>query len=119
GFGFLGYDINLVNEMIIEPSAMFKFNTNSERQLDINLKFMQTLPHNKDFSYWLQASYRQTLDENNTKPLSLHPMGGIRYKGFHVGYSYILGLTNFARQNYGSHEIMLGYTWCVTKHFCR
>ena len=57
GFGFLGYDINLVNEMIIEPSAMFKFNTNSERQLDINLKFMQTLPHNKDFSYWLQASY--------------------------------------------------------------
>ena len=119
GFGFLGYDINLVNEMIIEPSAMFKFNTNSERQLDINLKFMQTLPHNKDFSYWLQASYRQTLDENNTKPLSLHPMGGIRYKGFHVGYSYILGLTKFSRQNYGSHEIMLGYTWCVTKHFCR
>ena len=41
GFGFLGYDIDLVNEMTIEPSAMFKFNTNSERQLDLNLKFMQ------------------------------------------------------------------------------
>jgi hypothetical protein len=46
-------------------------------------------------------------------------MGGIRYKGFHVGYCYQVGLTPLARQNYGSHEIMLGYTWCVTKHFCR
>ena len=119
GYGFLGYDINLPNEMIIEPSAMFKFNVNSSRQLDLNFKFMQTVPSNKDFSYWLQVSYRHTLDEGRSNPLALYPMGGIRFKGFHVGYCYQVGLTPLARQNYGSHEIMLGYTWCVTKHFCR
>jgi len=36
-----------------------------------------------------------------------------------VGYAYQLGLTQFQRKNGGSHEILLGYTWCVTKHFCR
>ena len=119
GYGFMGYDIDLVNNMTIEPSAMFKFNADSERQLDLNLKYMQTLPNNEDFSYWLQLSYRHTLDADNANPLSLSPMGGIRYKGFHVGYAYVIGLTPLARQNYGTHEIMLGYTWCVTKHFCR
>ena len=119
GYGFLGYDIDLVNNMTIEPAAMFKFNVNGERQLDINLKFLQTLPSNEDFSYWLQLSYRHTLDSGNANPLIIYPMGGIRFKGFHVGYAYGLGLTSLNRQNYGSHEIMLGYTWCVTKHFCR
>ncbi|MCR5497756.1 MAG: type IX secretion system membrane protein PorP/SprF, partial [Paludibacteraceae bacterium] len=111
----------LVNEITLEPAAMFKFNTEKNRQLDINLKYMQTIPDNKDFSYWLQLSYRHTLDksENNPAPLAFYAMGGIRYKGFHVGYAYQLGLTQFQRKNGGSHEIMLGYTWCVTKHFCR
>ena len=119
GYGFLGYDFDLVNNMTLEPAMMFKFNVNGERQMDFNLKFMQTLPSNEDFSYWLQCSYRQTLDSGNSNPLSLSPMGGIRFKGFHVGYAYQVGLTTFNRQNYGSHEVMLGYTWCVTKHFCR
>ncbi|MBR3520571.1 MAG: type IX secretion system membrane protein PorP/SprF, partial [Paludibacteraceae bacterium] len=91
------------------------------RQLDINFKYMQTIPDNKDFSYWLQASYRHTLDksENNPAPLAFYAMGGIRYKGFHAGVAYQLGLTTFQRKNDGSFEVMLGYTWCVTKHFCR
>ena len=120
-FGFLGYDFDLVNEITLEPAAMFKMNTEQNRQLDINLKYMQTIPDNKDFSYWLQLSYRHTLDksENNPAPLAFYAMGGIRYKGIHLGYAYQLGLTQFQRKNGGSHEIMLGYTWCVTKHFCR
>ena len=121
GYGFLGYDFDFVNNMTLEPAAMFKFNTNDSRQLDLNLKFMQTLPSNEDFSYWLQGSYRHTLDhsDNNPSPLAFLVMGGIRYKGFHVGYAFEQGLTTFARQNKGTHEVMLGYTWCVTKHFCR
>lgn len=119
GYGFLGYDIDLVNNMTIEPAAMFKFNNNSSRQLDINLKFMQTLPSNENFSYWLQASYRHTCDKGNGNPLAMYVMGGVRIKGFHIGYAYQIGLTGLNRQNGGSHEVMLGYTWCVTKHFCR
>ena len=120
-FGFLGYDFNLINEITLEPSFMFKFNTEESRQLDLNLKYMQTLPDNKDFSYWLQLSYRHTLDnsEYSPAPLCLYTLGGIRYKGFHLGLAYELGLTQYQRKNWGSFEVMLGYTWCVTKHFCR
>jgi type IX secretion system PorP/SprF family membrane protein len=119
GFFFTGYDIDLDYNMTLEPAIMFKMNEWGNKQLDINLKFMQTLPDNEDFSYWLQACYRNGLDSGNAQALSLSPMGGIRYKGFHLAYAYALGLTGINRHNYGSHEIMLGYTWCVTKHFCR
>ena len=118
-FIFTGYDIDLSNEMTIEPNVMFKMNELSNKQLDLNVKFMQTLPDNENFSYWLQVAYRQGLDNGNTQPLSLSPMGGIRYWGFHLAYAYTLGLTGINRHNSGTHEVMLGYTWCVTKHFCR
>ena len=118
-FFFAGYDIDLSNEMILEPSVMFKMNQWGHKQLDLNMKFMQTLPDNEDFGYWLQICYRQGLDSGNMQPLSLTPMGGFRYMGFHLGYAYTLGLTSLNRYNSGTHEIKLGYTWCVTKHFCR
>jgi len=118
-FAFLGYDIELGNNMTLEPGVMFKANENDERQIDGNLKFMQTLPQNEDFSYWLQASYRHCLDEGNAQALAFYPMGGIRYKGFHLAYSYQLGLTELNHHNSGSHQVMLGYSWCITKHFCR
>jgi len=119
GFFFMGYDFDLSSGMSLEPSAMFKMNEESNKQLDLNLKFMQTLPDNEDFSYWLQICYRQGLDDGNSQSLALSPMGGIRYKGFHLAYAYTLGLTAINRHSSGSHEVMLGYTWCVTKHFCR
>jgi type IX secretion system PorP/SprF family membrane protein len=119
GFLFSGYDIEMSNSMTLEPAFMFKMNEESNKQLDLNLKFMQTLPDNEDFAYWLQASYRQGLDNGNSQPLALSPMGGIRYKGFHLAYAYTLGLTALNRHNSGTHEVMLGYTWCVTKQFCR
>jgi type IX secretion system PorP/SprF family membrane protein len=118
-FFFTGYDINMSHEMTLEPNVMFKMNELTNKQLDINMKFMQTLPDNEDFSYWLQVSYRQGLDAGNTQPLSLSPMGGLRYGGFHLAYAYTLGLTGINRHNSGTHEIMLGYTWCATKNFCR
>jgi len=105
--------------MTIEPGLMFKADENDQRQLDVNLKFMQTLPDNEDFSYWLEASYRHCLDAGNVQALAFYPMGGIRYKGFHLGYAYTLGLTGMNHHNSGSHEFMLGYSWCITKHFCR
>ncbi|MFA6884718.1 MAG: PorP/SprF family type IX secretion system membrane protein, partial [Paludibacteraceae bacterium] len=118
-FAFLGYDIDMANSMTLEPGLMFKADENDQRQLDVNLKFMQTLPDNEDFSYWLEASYRHCLDAGNSQALAFYPMGGIRYKGFHLGYAYALGLTGLNHHNSGSHEIMLGYSWCITKQFCR
>ena len=118
-FIFAGYTFPVNETIDIEPAAMFKFNENDERQLDFNLKYEQEVPDTKDVSYWLQLAYRQTLDEGNAKPLEFSPMGGINFKGFHLGYAYTLGLTKWARHNSGSHSAMLGYSWCKVKKFCR
>ncbi len=119
GFFFVGYDIDLNESMTLEPSVMFKMNEDENKQLDFNMKFMQSPESNEDFSYWLQVNYRQGLDDKNMQALSLTPMGGIRYGNFHLAYAYTLGLTGINRHNSGTHEIMLGYTWCITKQFCR
>ncbi len=117
-FIFMGYDFQLGDGMVFEPGAMFKFNTNSERQLDFHLKFQQNVP-GKDFGYWVELLYRHVLDKDNAQPLSLRPMGGVRIKQFNIGYTYGLTLTGMARHNKGDHELMLGYSFCKTQHFCR
>ena len=118
-FIFAGYTFPVNSTIDIEPSAMFKFDENDNRQLDINLKYEQVLPDNPDFSYWLQMAYRHGLDPDNSQGLAFSPMGGINYKGFHIGYAYTLGLTDIQRHNSGTHEAMLGYSWCKVKKFCR
>ncbi|MCQ2234163.1 MAG: type IX secretion system membrane protein PorP/SprF [Paludibacteraceae bacterium] len=118
-FIFAGYTFPVNETIDIEPAAMFKMDENSNRQLDFNLKYEQVLPDNPDFSYWLQLTYRHILDEGNGQALSFSPMGGINWKGFHLGYAYTLGLTDWQRQNSGTHEVMLGYSWCKVKKFCR
>lgn len=118
-FIFTGYTFPVNETIDIEPSVMFKFNENDERQFDFNLKYEQVMPDNPDFSYWLQLAYRHTLDSGNSNPLEFSPMGGINYKGFHLGYAYTLGLTALNRHNSGSHSAMIGYSWCKVKKFCR
>lgn len=123
---FLGYDFQLGDGMQFEPGAMFKFDTEGKRQLDFHLKFMQDVP-GKDFGYWVELLYRHTLDSgenaNGEKikpaPLCLRPMGGVRIKKFNIGYTYGLGLTELNRHHSGDHELMLGYSFCKTQHFCR
>lgn len=125
-FIFLGYDFQLGNGMQFEPGAMFKFNTNQERQLDVHLKFMQDI-QGRDYGYWVELLYRHTLDSGTNSngekikpaPLCLRPMGGVRIKKFNIGYTYGLSLTGIARHNKGDHEVMLGYSFCKTQHFCR
>lgn len=120
-FIFLGYDFQLGDGMQFEPGAMFKFNTDGERQLDMHLKFMQDIP-GRDFGYWVELLYRHSLDSGDKvkpAPLCLRPMGGIRIKRFNIGYTYGLGLTGYNRYNKGDHEAMLSYSFCKTQHFCR
>lgn len=116
---YAGYAFPMNETIDIEPSVMFIGNEEDERQLDVNLKYSQVLPDNPDFSYWLQLAYRHTLDKDNTGALAFSPMGGITWKGFHLGYAYTLGLTTIQRHNSGTHEVMLGYSWCKTNKFCR
>ncbi|MCQ2198564.1 MAG: type IX secretion system membrane protein PorP/SprF [Paludibacteraceae bacterium] len=125
-FFFTGYDFQLGNKMVFEPGMMFKADVNKDRQLDLHLKFMQDIPDN-NLGYWLQLLYRHTLDAQNdvnpevggAHPLSLSAMGGVSIKKVNIGYAYTLALTGIVRHNSGTHEVMLGYSFCKTQHFCR
>lgn len=115
---FLGYDFQLGDGMVFEPGAMFKFNTEDQRQFDFHLKFQQNVL-DRDYGYWVELLYRHVLDKDNAQPLCLKPMGGVRIKKFNIGYTYTLGLTRINRHNKGDHELMLSYSFCKTQHFCR
>jgi type IX secretion system PorP/SprF family membrane protein len=119
GYFFIGNSFEVIDRnTALEPSLMFGMNEYLNKQLDLNLKFSQDFPH-EDFSYWLQMSYRHNLDTGIGQAVSLVPMAGLRFGKFNVGYAFNLSLTNMVNQNVGTHELMLGYTFCVPKHFCR
>lgn len=119
GFLFGGYTFDLGNrdQYYIEPMAMLKMNKYLEVNMDLNLKFGQEV--NKTWSYWVQLSYRHSWNQNNIQAMALMPMCGFQIKKFQIGYAFTLDLNNLVTQSAGTHELMLGYTLCYQKHFCR
>ncbi len=103
----------------IEPSLMVKANVLGEMQGDVNIKYSQSRPR-ENFSYWLQLTYRHAFDSKNTQSLNIMPMVGFQFDKFHVGYACTIDLNRIVKHNYGTHQIMLGYTLCsAPKRFCR
>lgn len=118
GFLFLGKSFDLANEMMIEPSVNFNFDVAGHKQIEGNLKFAQNNPVD-NVAYWAQLSYRHNLDNGSGQALSLIPIVGARINKFQLAYAFNLNLSGLAPYNYGTHEVMLAYTFCVPKHFCR
>lgn len=117
-FGGYTFDLGSRKDKYLEPMAMVKFNQYGEFGMDINLKFGHEVE--KDYwGYWVQASYRHSWNPNNIQSMQLMPMCGFNIGKFQIGYAFSLDLNNLVTQNYGTHEIMLGYTLCYQKHFCR
>ena len=117
GFFFLGKTFEMESDTYLEPSIMLKANEYSNVGGDLNLKFGQEV--SKDFGYWVQGSYRHSFDKDNGQSLVLMPMGGVRIGKIQIAYAFSLDLNNLVTQSYGSHEIMLGYSFCIPKYFCR
>lgn len=119
GFLFGGYtfDLGARKDKYLEPMAMLKMNQYLEVNMDLNLKFGHDV--DEDWGYWVQASYRHCWNANNVQSMVLQPMCGFRIGKFQLGYAFGLDLNNLVTQNYGTHEIMLGYTFCYQKHFCK
>ncbi len=118
GFFLLGNEFQVTEDETLEPSLMYKFSAQAEMALDLNLKYMRNVPKDK-FSYWAQLTLRQNIDEGSYQTLSMMPMVGFQYNKFHMGYAFDLDLNRLVRYNYGTHEVMLGYTFCYTRRFCR
>ena len=125
GMFFIGNGFKLGSTTTIEPSIMVRASEPYGGIGDFNLKFAQTL--SDDFSYYVSASYRGWLNIGSTKDLtvptyqSLHikPMVGFRYGNWNLACGWGIDLNKLAQSNYGSPEIMLGYTLCIPAQFCR
>ena len=114
----IGYAIPLERDSELEPSVIFKLDAESRKQIDVNLRYIQHLEQD-DISWWAAVAFKHNLDQGAGKSLVLLPSINARFGKFRLGYAFNLDLSQLISYNYGSHEIMLGYSFCHTKEFCR
>lgn len=118
-FRFLiGNKFNIDAESI-EPSIMCKANVNGAIDLDLNLKYAHEFESDNNSAWCLQASYRSSFETNAIYSKKIFAMAGFTLNKFHFGYSFGLDLNRLIYHNYGTHQLMLGYTFCHVKRFCR
>ncbi len=96
-----GYSFQLSPSLALKPSVFVKSDGTST-QFDINANV-----HIKDI-FWIGASYR--LED------AVVLMAGLNiFKGLRLGYSYDMTTSDIKSHSSGSHEIMLGYCYKITK----
>ncbi|MFV0530154.1 MAG: PorP/SprF family type IX secretion system membrane protein [Flavobacteriales bacterium] len=105
-YGVLGYHIPIANSFEVEPSLLFKTNSNSENRMDLNVKGKYHTQN--DNSFWAGISYSQSMDASGSQQLQIFPMAGFDMGVFTVGYGYSLGMNDFARQFGDGHLISVG-----------
>ena len=125
GLFFIGNDFKISKNASIEPSIMVRGNDVYGLLGDFNLKFSQNLTN--DFSYYALISYRGTADLRSAKgkttedyqSLGIMPMIGLRYGNWNFADGAGIDLNKLRPSNYGSHQVMVGYTLCIPTQFCR
>lgn len=118
GYFNIGNAFTLSNLDVLEPSAMFKFDFDGHLGLDVSLRYDRDMPRHKNFSWWCQATYRQNFD-GPYQGIDILPMVGFQFNKFHIAAAYDIPINKLFRHSAGSLELMLGYTLCYTKRFCR
>jgi type IX secretion system PorP/SprF family membrane protein len=113
----VGYDFEAGRDFLLEPSVVFKMDQDARTQLDVGFRVLQNID-DRDMSWWAGIILKQSLDDGY-QPLVLLPNFTIRLGKFRVGYALNLDLNKLISHNYGTHELMIGYSLCRTKKFCR
>lgn len=102
-------------ELYVEPIAYYRFNSQNDRKLDLNLK-MQMPTLSEDLSFWGIIAYRRTMDSDFGKDLGFAATGGIIYRSLSVGLEYQLGTTS-ARTHYGNAmQLVIGFRFCNNRN---
>jgi type IX secretion system PorP/SprF family membrane protein len=91
-----GYNFDLNDYLMLEPSFLLKTSESWRFQVDINGK----LYIYED--YWAGLSYRTGADAG-----AIIIMGGLRVDKFFFGYSFDYTLSSIMRHSFGSHEFMI------------
>jgi hypothetical protein len=117
-FWQVGYAFGCGRNTSFEPSLVFKMDADSRKQIDVNVRFIQHR-EDQDLSWWAGVGYKHNLDDGGGQSLVLLPNATVRIGKFRVGYAFNLDLNKLVSHNYGTHELMLGYSFCHTSKFCR
>lgn len=104
----LGYKFRVADGINLQPSLLMNLNSNSERQLDLNL-----ISHigfgDREQGLDLGVSYRQDMDKNGSQGLSFSPIVKLKMGGLRVGMSYDIGLSDIATEAGNGILFSLGY----------
>jgi type IX secretion system PorP/SprF family membrane protein len=87
-----GYNIDVSDDIIIEPNILLKTTGNKNLQMDLGAKVF----FRED--YWAGLAFRTGS--------ALIVMGGVKVEKFYFGYAFDYNLTSIQKYSYGSHEFM-------------
>lgn len=104
--GNAGYDFMILENFILEPSVVYKLNTDNYHQTDLNIKTL-FIP-SEIWQYWVTISVRNGIYEKKSSLSNLVLLLGLHYQGLMFHYAYDLGLTSLAKSHNGSHQLMIG-----------
>ena len=113
----IGYDFESGENWLLEPSFVFKMDQDTRKQLDIGFRVLQDVD-DRDMSWWAGVIVKQNFDKEY-KSLVMVPNFTVRMGKFRFGYALNLDLNKLVGHSYSTHELMLGYSLCSTKKFCR
>ena len=106
----LGYQIRLGDVFRLDPSIVMNLNSNSERQLDLNL-MSHIAFGDRQQGVDLGLSYRQDMDKNGSQGLSVSPIMKLKICELKVGMSYDIGLSDIAKEAGNGILFSLGYNF--------
>lgn len=104
----LGYQVRISDVFRIDPSIVMNLNSNSERQLDLNL-MSHIAFGDRQQGVDLGVSYRQDMDKNGAQGLSISPIMKLKIGGLRFGMSYDVGLSDIAKEAGNGILFSLGY----------
>ena len=113
----IGYGFDAGRDFTLEPSVVFKMDQDARKQLDLSFRVLQNVD-DRDISWWAGVIAKQNFDKE-FKPLVLIPNFTMRLGKFRFGYAMNIDLTKWVSHSFSTHELMLGYSLCSTKKFCR
>lgn len=104
----LGYKVRLTEGIKLEPSLVMNLNSNSERQLDLNL-MSHIAFGDRQQGLDIGVSYRQDMDKNGAQGLSVSPLMKLKIGGLRLGFSYDIGLSDIAKEAGNGMLFSIGY----------
>lgn len=109
----IGYTIQVKNAFVFEPSLTTKLSESTDKQMDANMKFIfDTRKHKK---IWFAVSFRKNFNSGSFNSFTYMPLVGFNNSNFSFAYSYNYSIGVVSQKTMGSHEIMLGYHFCIKR----